>query len=331
MKKRLNIEVFKRYAKLGLSTEDVILTKAIKADSESDEESRILRFRASTSAVDRDADTIRQKGWDLKDFRKSGVFLWAHDAFLPPLAAVKGAKVEEDLMVDVAFPERGKYDHPLGKDFGAQVFDMYKEGLLHAVSVGFEPLKFTVNEERSEELRTLAYDFTKQRLIELSAVPIPANPEALLAGRKQFGDFWKSWAECERDTWHQSGASKESLEETVKALNNEAVSVNVPEQVDNESQEEESAVATKSVREMAEALAAMDPKDLTENEKEALREAQTRLGLQVVETVTETRDPTNEDIEEYLMASPDKLEDLLASSLDEYLASESGDTGNNNE
>ena len=62
--------------------------------------------------------------------------------------------------------------------FAEQVYRAYLAGLLRATSVGFRPL---VDPEpiTDEKGRTTGYRFTQKELYELSAVPVPANPEAL--------------------------------------------------------------------------------------------------------------------------------------------------------
>ena len=59
-------------------------------------------------------------------------------------------------------------------------FQLYAEGFLHAVSVGFRPLdwRWAAGEERADGI-----DFQRQELLEFSCVPVPANPEALVAVR----------------------------------------------------------------------------------------------------------------------------------------------------
>lgn len=64
---------------------------------------------------------------------------------------------------------------------------------MRAVSVGFVPKKWTRNEERAG----YAVDFVEQELLEYSAVPVPANPEALLEAKSAGIDVapMVEWAE----------------------------------------------------------------------------------------------------------------------------------------
>ncbi len=46
---------------------------------------RTLRFCFSDNSVDRMGDTIDAAGWDLTDFNRNPVALWAHDSSAPPI------------------------------------------------------------------------------------------------------------------------------------------------------------------------------------------------------------------------------------------------------
>ncbi|NKI20347.1 hypothetical protein HFN20_03700 [Paenibacillus dendritiformis] len=48
-------------------------------------ENRVLRFIGSTETEDRDQDVIRATGWQLENYKKNPVFLWAHDYTVPPI------------------------------------------------------------------------------------------------------------------------------------------------------------------------------------------------------------------------------------------------------
>ena len=68
---------------------------------------RVLRFVASTNDVDRDGDIIDVDGWNLNEWNKNPVIMWAHDYSLPPIA--KGIRAERDirnnqLIIDARFP-----------------------------------------------------------------------------------------------------------------------------------------------------------------------------------------------------------------------------------
>jgi hypothetical protein len=63
--------------------------------------------------------------------------------------------------------------------FADTIFNLYRGKFLNAVSVGFIPLEQPEPILDADGRSTGGYEFTSQELLELSAVPIPANPEAV--------------------------------------------------------------------------------------------------------------------------------------------------------
>ena len=130
------------------------------------EEDRILRFIGSTEAQDRDGDIISSSGWELENYKKNPVFLWAHDYSIPPIGKAIDVRVRnKQLIFDIQFPEEGVY--PLADT----VYKLYKGGFLNATSVGFVG-------KQAEPIAN-GSKYIRQELLELSAVPVPSNPTAL--------------------------------------------------------------------------------------------------------------------------------------------------------
>lgn len=145
---------------------------------------RVLRFIGSDETPDRDNDIIEAAGWELVNYRKNPVFLWAHDYRFPPIGrAVKVSKEEGGLMFDMEFPAEGIFP------FADLIYNLYKGKFLRATSVGFIPKKSKprdddlVDESLPEWRRGIRYQ--KQELLELSAVPVPSNPNALEVARSK--------------------------------------------------------------------------------------------------------------------------------------------------
>lgn len=117
---------------------------------------------ASTSTIDRQGDSIDQSGWDLKNFQVNPVMLWAHDYSAPPVAKATNVTVTKaGLVLDYEFAPAE------ANPFAQQVKALVDGGFLNAVSVGFMPLERNGN------------SITKMELLEVSFVPVPANPQAL--------------------------------------------------------------------------------------------------------------------------------------------------------
>lgn len=140
---------------------------AVKANIEKKEDGFIAI--ASTSVIDRQGDVVEVEGWDLKDFKKNPVLQWAHDHSVLPVGKaekiwVEGSGKSAKLMFKPVFQEV--------TDFGRAVKQLFEQGFLSAFSVGFQPVDADGNR------------FTKQKLLEISVVNVPANPEALMLGYK---------------------------------------------------------------------------------------------------------------------------------------------------
>lgn len=168
-------------------SEDVVVQKF--ADAEMDEDGRRVRYVISDGSVDRENDTIATGGWDVEAYRKNPVVLWAHShRDLPVAKAVEITERDGRIEAVAEFA-----DHP----FAETVFQLVKGGFMRAVSVGFRPKEWTINEERG------GIDFKAQELLEFSVVPVPANPRALMAAsaegidleplRKWLGDTIEAW------------------------------------------------------------------------------------------------------------------------------------------
>lgn len=144
--------------------------KAAKADPDD-----IIRFVASTEAVDRYGDIVRADGWKLDNYRKNPVVLFGH-AHNTPVGLAQEVEV------------RGKALHAgikLAEEGSGQVVDYVRalvaQGILRAVSVSFLPLKWNerFDEAPNGRKQFVGYEYTEQELLEISIVSVPANQEAL--------------------------------------------------------------------------------------------------------------------------------------------------------
>jgi hypothetical protein len=177
---RLSIEQFKERAKEVGPDFRAIVPKAYSAEVEKAsgelEGDRRLQFTISTGSVDRHEDTVNPEGCsNLKSFQKTGVVLWAHDSYLPPIGKPIKAWSEDGKVKSVAEFSPPDLDHPLGRGFGSTVFRYFVEQYLKSVSIGFLSSDWQWSEERDWGI-----DFNKWELLEFSPVPIPANKEALV-------------------------------------------------------------------------------------------------------------------------------------------------------
>jgi HK97 family phage prohead protease len=148
-----------------------------------------VSFIASTCQPDRYGDTIDQTGWVTDAYEENPVLLWAHSYETPPVGKVGAlVKGKDDLRCKGI-----EWTPDDVHEFGAQVGRMVKAGFLNTVSVGFLPLQW--EERRDPETGSfLGYHFRRQELLEVSVVPVPANPGALVQSRA-FASTLRSWAE----------------------------------------------------------------------------------------------------------------------------------------
>lgn len=142
---------------------------------------RTLLFVGSDETPDRDGDIIEVNGWDLKNYKNNPVFLWAHDYRFPPIGrSRKTWKEDGTLKFEIEFPPEGIFP------FADLIYNMYKLKFMTATSVGFKPIKYERRDDEAvadlEEWRR-GVRFKKQELLELSAVPVPSNPNALLQAK----------------------------------------------------------------------------------------------------------------------------------------------------
>ena len=182
-----------------------------------DEKARTVTFTASTECSDRMGDVIDQSGWQLDNYRANPVGLFAHDSQSLPIC--KGLQTEVsggNLLWRAQFAT--KDENP----FADQVFRLIVGGYLNAASVGFIPLEFEFMEDATGTMPGVK--FTKTELLEISIVPVPANPEALVFGRGLEAEAFKLSAgvtvESPFDRWIEALAAAKQNEKPKTFLEN---------------------------------------------------------------------------------------------------------------
>jgi HK97 family phage prohead protease len=140
-----------------------------------DETKREITFVASTESVDRYGDIIRVAGWNLKNYKKNPVFLFGHRSSEPPIGKTVAISIEANppaLVQTIQFADKATYP------FADTIFNLYKGKFMNAVSVGFRTLE-PPNMIRDESGAITGMEFVGQELLELSAVVLPANTDAV--------------------------------------------------------------------------------------------------------------------------------------------------------
>ena len=143
---------------------------------------------AVASTPDPDSmDDVVAPSWNLDDFRASPVIMHAHNYE----GAVVGKAVEIDLVGDTLMM-RVKFDEHESNPLGQRLANQYREGFMSAFSVGFAPGKVTPRSQLPKDHpayseKSAGSYMTENSLLEVSAVAIPANPQALAVRAKRWG------------------------------------------------------------------------------------------------------------------------------------------------
>ena len=129
-----------------------------------------VTFVLSTDEVDRHGDVVSAEGWRLEAYRENPVLLWAHDYRHPAIGRAVSLWTEPHrLLAQIEFAPGA---------FAQEVASLYASGFQWGVSVGFRPIRWEERRDlRSGALVGLRY--LEQELLEVSAVPVPANRSAL--------------------------------------------------------------------------------------------------------------------------------------------------------
>jgi len=153
---------------------------------EFDDNAKILTFRGTTEEEDRGGDIMVADGGDFANYSKNPLFLWAHDHDGRTLPIGKALEVSKISGVGADF----KIQFDAKDPFAMEVYRKYKEGYLHAVSIGALVRKAERRlGEDGEPMWPPAYKYLEWECLELSGVPIPANPNALRNAYRQFEEF----------------------------------------------------------------------------------------------------------------------------------------------
>jgi len=138
-----------------------------------------LDFVASTGAIDRYGEVIEPKGWKLDHYRQNPVFQNAHRYGDVLFTLGRAINVEVRRLPDGRDALTMRVEFATGVNPVARVaYGLYQGGFLNAVSVGFIPLKWVDGHEDDDWY----VKYLEQELVEVSAVAVPANREALRLG-----------------------------------------------------------------------------------------------------------------------------------------------------
>jgi hypothetical protein len=167
-----------------------------------------LDFVSSDSTVDRYGEIIQASGWKLENYQKNPVFQNSHQygdiLFTLGKALITEVRGSPRPSDGRGIKGEGSYlfqriqfacdINPMAKI----AYGLYKGKFLNAVSVGFVPIRWDTPNQSSASLSAqgrglgevdqvrapIRRRYLEQELLEVSAVAIPANPNALALGLK---------------------------------------------------------------------------------------------------------------------------------------------------
>jgi len=154
-----------------------VKTKSSKPLSINKEE-RTIQVVMTTNEIDRDSDIVETRGIDTKSFEQNPVVLWAHNPSMPPIGVVTEIEKMDNMMIGtVKFADTER---------GNEIFKLYEDGIMKTWSIGFRGTQ--IEHVKDADNNVLGYHFKQSELYELSAVPIPANPSAMVKAFKTIKD-----------------------------------------------------------------------------------------------------------------------------------------------
>lgn len=140
--------------------------------SQFDDETLTIRgVIISSDAIDSYETKFDVSGADLDRFRTNPILLFNHDDYTRlPIGKVDAIRQEDNLLLaDISLE-----DVTTGEVSGRNIYRLLKAGFLNGFSIRFEPLDWHVETIDEREIKV----FDRWRLLEVSVVNLPANPEA---------------------------------------------------------------------------------------------------------------------------------------------------------
>ena len=128
-----------------------------------DEENHTIDFIISTEDRDRHGDIVIQNGWDTENYEKNPTVLFGHDSWSFPIGKSLAIVYDEAKKRTVATIKFAVEEY----EKAATAFALCAGGYLNTTSVGF------INKESEGN------ELQKNELLEISIVPVPANPNAI--------------------------------------------------------------------------------------------------------------------------------------------------------
>jgi HK97 family phage prohead protease len=173
--KKLSDEFGDRVCKLSTGVDGLRATLQVKVTPD-DKDPDLLTMRASDDTLDRYDEIIQADGWKLDNYNRNPVIQNCHNYGDVLFTIGKAVRTWIDGQALMQVWKLASQENPIAK----VTRDLFKGGFLNASSVGFVPIRWETGSQGSDFRRK----YLEQELLEVSAVGIPANPNALAMGVK---------------------------------------------------------------------------------------------------------------------------------------------------
>jgi prohead serine protease len=160
--------------------------RTVSVEATTNDVASCLDFIASDSTLDRYAEIIDPAGWQLDNYRRNPVFQNSHQ-YGDILFTLGKALITE--VRDGKLFQRIQFATDVNP-MARIAYGLYQAKYLNAVSVGFIPIRWetptpsSLSSSSSSSSSNYRRKYLEQELLEVSAVGIPANPNALQLGLK---------------------------------------------------------------------------------------------------------------------------------------------------
>jgi hypothetical protein len=134
--------------------------------NESNEEEYTIRAVISSGLPDRQGEIIDQSSWNLDEYKKNPVVLWAHDHFQPAIGKSVDIFINAEGMLEAIIKFAVEES-----DFAKTIYKLYAGGFMRAFSVGFT--------SKTQEIVNDNVILKDNVLYEFSAVNVGADALAL--------------------------------------------------------------------------------------------------------------------------------------------------------
>jgi len=169
-------ETFARLCKLSTGQLGLRTQLPVEVSLPADTSDPVIDIRVSDETIDRYGEIITAAGWRLDHYRANPVIQNAHQYGDVIFTIGKALRTE---VVGSALVQRWQFAVD-ANPYARIAYGLYRGGFLNCASVGFIPIRWEDGTGKTAWSRR----YLEQELLEVSAVGIPANPNALMLALK---------------------------------------------------------------------------------------------------------------------------------------------------